>query len=121
MAMAGRLMARLKRSRGVLPAASEVCSSGRSLTRPRLYRRSRRAGCEACTRADKMTAESTARPYPTRHTPVLMVGGAIDFYELGLMDCIWPFNGCSVYSLAVLFRACSLALSRWLACSLALL
>ena len=65
MATAGRLMARLMRSRGALPAASEACSSGRSRMRPpRLYRRSRRAGCAAYTRTVIVKAESTARPRP---------------------------------------------------------
>ena len=72
MAKAGRLMARQMRSRGALPAASEACSSGRSIARLRLYRRSPRAGCEAYTRADKMTAESTARPLLTQCQPALM-------------------------------------------------
>ena len=83
--MAGRQTARLMRSRGVLPAASEACSSGRSITRPRLYRRSPRAGCEACTRADKMTAESTARPLLTQCHPALM-WYCYKFYYLDDLD-----------------------------------
>ena len=66
MAKAGRLMARRKKARGHSPAASRACLVGRSITRPRLYRRSHRAGCEAFARADKMTAESTARPLLNR-------------------------------------------------------
>eukprot|EP01048_Picozoa_sp_COSAG05_P008693 COSAG05_NODE_676_length_7987_cov_3.066041_2_plen_151_part_00 len=68
MAMAGRLTARLMRGRGHSPAASEVCLVGRSDPRPGLYRRSLRAGCEACTRTAIKTAESTALPRP--HTRV---------------------------------------------------
>ena len=73
MATAGRLMARLMRGRGHSPAASGVYLVGRSRTRPRLYRRSHRAGSKPPASTDLcLTAESTARPYPTRHTPVLM-------------------------------------------------
>ena len=72
MAMAGRLMARLKRSRGVSPAASGACSSGRNITRHRRYRRSRRAGCAAYTRTVIMKAESTARPRPQPEPNALM-------------------------------------------------
>ena len=61
MAMAGRLMARLKRGRGHSPAASGVYLVGRHLRRPRRYRRSQRAGCALSRRAVSMTAESTAR------------------------------------------------------------
>eukprot|EP01048_Picozoa_sp_COSAG05_P013913 COSAG05_NODE_1527_length_4634_cov_4.068137_5_plen_296_part_01 len=72
MATAGRLMARLKRSRGVSPAASGACSSGRNITRPRRYRRSRRAGCAAYMRTVIMKAESTARPRPQPEPNALM-------------------------------------------------
>ena len=63
----------LMRGRGHSPAASGVCLVGRSRTRPRLYRRSRRAGSKPPASTDLcMTAESTARPYPTQHKHVLM-------------------------------------------------
>ena len=75
MAMASRLMARLKRSRGVSPAASGACSSGRNITRHRRYRRSRRAGCAAYTRTVIMKAESTARPRPQPEPNALMLLG----------------------------------------------
>jgi len=60
MAQAGRLMARLVRSRGALPAASEACSGGRTRPRPRRYRRSQRAGCAPNAETAIKTAESTA-------------------------------------------------------------
>ena len=83
MAMAGRLMARLKRSRGVSPAASGACSSGRNITRPRRYRRSRRAGCAAYMRTVIMKAESTARPRPQPEPNALMCQPASIFFCLG--------------------------------------
>ena len=89
MAEAGRLMARRKKARGHSPAASRACLVGRSLTRPRLYRRSLRAGCEACTRADKMTAESTARPLLTQCHPALMLSRE-ELQDLEAKTCAKP-------------------------------